>query len=618
MSLNTALTVAASGLTTTSREMDVVAANIANADTVGYTKKTLARQDSVHEGQTGSVFSVGTQRTINALAQKQFWTETGATEYSSTINNFLAQVDKMFGKPGSSTALDSNFNNFSQSLQALAANPDDQTARLDVLNKANLLSKQLNNSSQTIQALRQDAEYRLDRSVDDLNGALKDIERLDHEIRQISLSGEQPAGLMDQRDRLISQVSGLVGINVEPVPGNSVKITTVGGISLYDEKASEFRFDPNTKVSAETNWDRDPAKRELGSLVLSTPNGNSYDVTKGHGFSGGAIGALIELRDETLPEAQAQLDELAAGMAKAFSTQEVAGTAETSGAQEGFSVDLAGLQDGDTITLTYTDTATGDRHTVSFVKVGDSGTLPLGNDVTARTDDKVVGIDFSSGMAGVVAQIQAELGGNFTVSNPAGSTLTILDDGAAGAIDIDAMSAQVTATGLQDSAGAVPLFVDAGIGHGIFSGKQDGVPQKVGFAGRIAVNPDLVDNPNRLVQFAADTGSADQTRPTALFEALSQTKFSLVYKDGGEPAQMTIKEFSRHIISYQAEQSADAKTRLEGQQIVMNNVQVRVEAGSKVKVDDELARLLELQTAYSANARVMSAVREMMDALMRV
>ena len=49
----------------------------------------------------------------------------------------------------------------------------------------------------------------------------------------------------------------------------------------------------------------------------------------------------------------------------------------------------------------------------------------------------------------------------------------------------------------------------------------------------------------------------------------------------------------------------------------MNNVLTRMEKTAKVDVDAELAKLLELQTAYSANARVMTAVREMMDALLR-
>mgnify|MGYP005753368687 CR=1 FL=1 len=39
---------------------------------------------------------------------------------------------------------------------------------------------------------------------------------------------------------------------------------------------------------------------------------------------------------------------------------------------------------------------------------------------------------------------------------------------------------------------------------------------------------------------------------------------------------------------------------------------------SGVNIDEEMSQLVQLQTAYGANARVMSAVREMMDVLLRI
>lgn len=618
MSLSTALSVANSGLKVNSRELDVTAANIANADTVGYTKKTISRQESVYQGQITSVVGTGIQRVINEIAQQQYWTETSATTYSSTLTNYLNQIDQLFGQPGSANALDTLVNNFSKSLQALAASPDDKSSQLAVLSNASILAKQLNNTSDAVQSLRQNTEFALDEAVDDLNAHLKEIERLDKQIREISLTGEQPSGLLDQRDLLINKVSELVSVEVDHLSNNGVRLTTGNGITLFDNSASEFAFSPNGHVSAQTDWSNDPAKRELGSIMMVGNGGNAIDVTGYDGFGSGKIAGLLELRDEILPQAQAQLDELAAGMAEAFSNIEKAGTAAASGAQQGFTLDLTGLQSGNKVTMSYKDTSSGEVHTVTFVRVDSNASLPLSDDVTANTDDKVVGIDFSGGMTSVVTQIQAELGANFTVSNPSGDVLSILDDGAAGAIDIQSMKGTFTTTSLQGEASSLPFFVDAGEGNGAYTGRVDGATQEVGFASRIAVNSDLFLDPSKLVKFDANTGIADQTRPNALHKAFSETSYQLVYKADGEPVNMSIDEFARQIISYQSEQASDAKTRFEGQTIVMNNVKARLEADSKVDVDTELARLLELQTAYSANARVMSAVKEMMDALLRL
>lgn len=618
MSLSTALSVANSGLKVNSRELDVTAANIANADTIGYTKKTISRTESVYQGQITSVVGTGIQRVIDEIAQQQYWTETSATQYSGTITNYLNQVDQLFGKPGSANALDTLVNNFSKSLQALATSPDDKSSQLEVLSTASILAKQLNNSSDAIQSLRQNTEFAIDEAVDDLNADLKEIERLDKQIREMSLTGEQPSGLMDQRDLLINKVSGLVSVKVDHLPNNAVRMTTGSGVTLFDSKASEFTFSPNGHVTAQTDWSNDPAKRELGSIAVVGNGGVAIDVTGYDSFGSGKIAGLLELRDKTLTQAQAQLDELAAGMAEAFSNMDKAGTAATSGAQQGFTLDLAGLQSGNKVSMSYKDTSTGEVHTVSFVRVDSSASLPLSNDVTANTGDRVVGIDFSAGMASVVTQMQAALGSNFTVANPSGNVLSILDDGAAGAVDIQSMTGTFTATSLQGEAKALPFFVDAGDGNGVYTGKVDGATQEVGFSGRIAVNSDLFLDPSKLVKFNASTGIADQTRPSALHKAFSETSYQLVLKAGDEPVNMSIDEFARQIISYQSEQASDAKTRFEGQTIVMNNVKARLEDGSKVDVDTELARLLELQTAYSANARVMSAVKEMMDALLRL
>lgn len=618
MSLSTALSVASAGLKVNSRELDVTAANIANKDTVGYTKKTVSRQEHAYEGQITNVVGTGIQRKIDQAAQQQFWTETAATQYSSILTNYLNQVDQLFGQPGSANALDTLVNNFSKSLQALGASPDDKATQLEVLSKANILANQLNNTSDAVQSLRQNAEFALDEAVDDLNDHLQEIERLDKQIREISLTGEEPSGLMDQRDLLINKVSGLVNVNIDHLPNNGVRLSTGSGISLYDNSATRFEFSPNGHVSAQTDWSSDPAKRELGSIQMVSNGGTVIDVTGQNGFGGGKISGLLELRDKILPQAQAQLDELAAGMAEAFANSEKTGTAATSGAQQGFTLDLAGLQSGNNVSLSYKDTSTGETHTVTFVRVDSSASLPLSNDVTANTNDKVVGIDFSGGMASVVTQIQAELGANFTVSNPSGNVLSILDDGAAGAVDIQSMKGTFTATSLQGEAGALPFFVDSGDGNGAYTGRVDGATQETGFAGRIAVNSDLFLDPSKLVKYNSNIGAGDQTRPNALHKAFSETSYQLVYKADGEPVTMSIDKFARQIISYQSEQASDAKTRFEGQTIVMNNVQARLEQGSKVDVDTELARLLELQTAYSANARVMSAVKEMMDALLRL
>jgi len=65
--------------------------------------------------------------------------------------------------------------------------------------------------------------------------------------------------------------------------------------------------------------------------------------------------------------------------------------------------------------------------------------------------------------------------------------------------------------------------------------------------------------------------------------------------------------------------AANAATNLQaGQDIVVNALQSRFNSTSAVNIDTEMANLLTLQNTYGANARVMSTVKAMLDALMQM
>jgi flagellar hook-associated protein 1 FlgK len=72
------------------------------------------------------------------------------------------------------------------------------------------------------------------------------------------------------------------------------------------------------------------------------------------------------------------------------------------------------------------------------------------------------------------------------------------------------------------------------------------------------------------------------------------------------------------MLSLQGEAAANALNLAEGQDVVVNALQQRMNQASGVNVDEEMANLITLQTAYGANARVMSAVKDMLERLMEM
>jgi len=68
----------------------------------------------------------------------------------------------------------------------------------------------------------------------------------------------------------------------------------------------------------------------------------------------------------------------------------------------------------------------------------------------------------------------------------------------------------------------------------------------------------------------------------------------------------------------QGENASNASNLSQGQDVVVNALKQRVTDASGVNVDQEMTNLIQLQTAYGANARVMTAVRDMLDLLMKM
>ena len=178
-----------------------------------------------------------------------------------------------------------------------------------------------------------------------------------------------------------------------------------------------------------------------------------------NGFSSGQIAADLKLRDTTLVQAQNQVDQLAASMSSALSDTTTAGTAVTSGTQAGFTLDLTNMQPGNTINLTYTNTATNTQQQLQIVAVGSSSVLPLPTPSSTSPNTAVIGVNVSGGMASIVSQLNAALGGaNLQFSNPSGSTLQVLNGTATGSA-VSSASATITTSSLTSgSRGAAALY----------------------------------------------------------------------------------------------------------------------------------------------------------------
>lgn len=620
MSLSQALNTSTAGLRTVQAGLSLIASNVANAETPGFVRKTLVQSTTAAGGSGVGVRVAAVNRELDIYLQRQLRTEAAGGSYADLRAEFFSRLQSIYGEPGANATLEVAFNDLTSSLQTLGTSPESAAARAAVIGTAQVLTQQLNGMTTDIQALRSDAEYGISDAIGRANNAMERIATINRQLALNTSADAATATLLDQRDTYIDELSQLMDIRVIAGDHNQVNVFTNSGIQLVGTETARLAFDLQGTMSPRSQWTPDPATRTVGTITLVTPTGGQVDLLAANALRSGEIAAFVEMRDYILVEAQAQLDAIAAAMASSLSDASIPGTAVTSGAQAGYDIDTASLLAGNRINLTWTDTSTGKQHNVTIVRVDDPAALPLSNDATADAGDTVIGLDFSAGLPAIASQLNSYFNGRVTFSNPSGTTLRILDDGAANNSVIDSVSATVTRTGFASGDAHLPFFTDAAA---VYTGAitASGV-QSVGLAGRLTVNAQLIADPSKLVAFQSGTLSGDPTRPNFMLTQLLDSPLTFSPKTGigssTSPFTGSLSSYLRQVISHQGEAAENAANLAAGQEVVVNALKSRVAEASAVNVDVEMANLLTLQSAYGANARVLSVVKDMMERLLNI
>jgi flagellar hook-associated protein 1 len=619
MGLSSALATAMSGLRANQAALSIVSGNVANAQTPGYVTQTVNQVEVASGGAGSGVQVTGVNRQLDLYVQSQLRTETSGGAYADQMSNILGQLQSVYGTPGAAGTLETSFSNFTTALQALSTSSGSQSAQTAALTAAQSLTQELNSTTQGIQSLRSNVEQDIGTSVGQANADMTQIATINTQLQGLSSTDPAAATLMDQRDTAITQLSSLMDIRAVTDASNQTSVFTNSGVQLVAAgQASQMTFTSPGTLTANSLYNTDPSKSGVGSLTIKLPNGANMDMVANNVVSSGKIAADVTLRDTTLVQAQTQVDALAASMSNALSNQTTAGTAVT-GPPAGFSLNVSNVLPGNTVNLTYTDSATNTQHQISIVNVTDPAALPLQN--APNASPTLVGINFSGGMASIVSQLNAALGGShLQFSNPSGSTLQVTGDGSSSAT-VNAASVTTTTSSLTSGSAQLPLFTD---GSSLYTGAiTSGGSQMTGLAGRITVNPALLNNPSNLTVYSTSptTAPGDTTRSDFLYSQLTSSTSSYSPQTGlgstASPFTGTITSYMQQFLSQQGNAATSATQLQQGQDVVVSTLQQKFNSVAGVSIDTEMSNLIALQNSYAANAHVMSVIQSMMTTLLQ-
>ncbi len=307
---------ALSGLRVAQQQLDVIASNVSNVSTEGYTRKILPQQTIALDGAAAGVRANAITRRIDVNLQKDFWTQSSSVGFLDVQAKYLNKIQQFNGPPEREASLAAKISALRESFAALSDSPENSSLQRATVNQAVSVAKTFNDFSRLISGMRNDAESEIEIAVQFINSKLQQISDLNQQIKFNKAGGKTTAATEDNRDRLFQEIAQKIGIS-SFVRGDGVMvIQTIEGVQLAAELPETVYFKkvplgPDTYYPATAN----------GLYVGGDPAVNRTAINITETDLDGELGALFDLRDNILPNHQAKLDELAHKLAQRFDQQ---------------------------------------------------------------------------------------------------------------------------------------------------------------------------------------------------------------------------------------------------------------------------------------------------------
>ncbi|MEG3114945.1 flagellar hook-associated protein FlgK [Salinicola sp. 4072] len=302
-----------SGLSAAQNALSTTSNNISNVYTDGYSRQlTLLGQNSSGEGGGSGVSVDGIQRQYNSYISSQLnqvnTRESALETYQSQVN----QIDDLLAD--SDSGLTTLMQNFFSSLEDLTGAPADAAAREGVLGSARSMVAQFRAYDGYLSDMREGINGQIGDVVTQVNDLSDQIADLNKQVTLArARSGEEPNALLDQRDKLVSDLGELVDVNVQVQDGSTYQVSLSNGTPLV---AGKMSFDLVAVKNSE-----DPS-----SITIAYEDGaGSRSPLKESVIQGGELGGLMSFRSETLDSVQNQIGQLAVTLANKFNDQHEAG-----------------------------------------------------------------------------------------------------------------------------------------------------------------------------------------------------------------------------------------------------------------------------------------------------
>ncbi|MFL6606005.1 MAG: flagellar hook-associated protein FlgK [Steroidobacteraceae bacterium] len=626
------LSTSVSGLLAFQRALDVTSNNIANVATPGYSVQnphfTPQPGQATAAGYFGSGVTIeSVTRSYDELLAGQVRSSQSGYSSFNTYATRAGQIDNMLSN--TTTGLTASLQAFVNALQTVANSPSSTAQRQGLLSQAQALAQQMQNYSSQLSSAGAGIDSQLSTSVTQINNLSAGIATLNGQIAAgLASTGQTPNSLMDQRDQMIDELSQYVSVSTATQADGSMNVYIGSGQPLVIGSTSQA-------LSAI----QDPYNATQHNIGIVT-GGSVADITSE--ISGGSLGGLLAVRSQVLQPVQNTLGQFSVGLATLANQAQQAGLDLTGGAGKPmFAVGAVVANPSSTNTGTATIAVT--RTSLSSLTADDYTLRQVGGawQLTDKTTGKVVAMTgagtaanpfVAAGVSIVVGGGAATNGDSFLIQPTAGAAagLSVLltspaqlaaassiqttaaaantGTGAASASVVANPAAWVAGTYKISFTSATQYQVTDSTNAVISSGNYtSGTP--ITFNGASVTLTGAPANGDTFTVGAASSSSVgDNSNAFALIDQLSAANFNGGTTSLSNVANNLVSQIG--VLTQQAQGNASAQKSVnQSANDTRNNL-------SGVNLDEEAAKMVQYQQAYSACAQLIQTSGTMFQSLL--
>lgn len=289
--------------------------NIANANVEGYSRQRVELQTSQGQFTGAGFFGKGVDVATVTRMHDAFLTREAAAASSVAAADAaraeqLARLENVFppGEAGLGYATSQLLN----AMVDLANQPADPSAREVVLARAQDLAARFSSAGAQIDTLQAGTAQALTLDVAKVNELTQRIAQVNEQIAQVAGYGQPPNDLLDQRDQMIKELSGLVQVTTLPADDGTVGVFLAGGQRLV----------LGTQV---TQLAVVADEYDISRVALAVVDQGQPRTLPPSLVAGGSIGGLLRFQSQDLAAARDELGRMAAAVATRLNEQQALG-----------------------------------------------------------------------------------------------------------------------------------------------------------------------------------------------------------------------------------------------------------------------------------------------------